>query len=77
MSAADISPINGERACSLDDVPDVGAIQVIIGEVLDQRNSRPLAATEPRTASAPARRSTGSRTWPGRPAAGDAAAGLG
>jgi len=31
MSAADISPINGERACSLDDVPDVGAIQVIIG----------------------------------------------
>jgi predicted PurR-regulated permease PerM len=40
-------------------IPIAGAVQVIISEVLDQRNSRPSAATERRTASSPA--------VPGRP----------
>ena len=37
MSAADISPINGERACSLDDLPDVGAIQALVEPLVQRR----------------------------------------
>ncbi len=31
MSAGELTERNGERACSLDDLPEAGAIQVIIG----------------------------------------------
>ena len=35
MSADGLTEVNGERACSLDDLPEVGAIQVIIaGEMI-------------------------------------------
>ena len=31
MSVSGVSEPNGERACALDDLPEVGAIQVVIG----------------------------------------------